>query len=132
MKTPRTPSSACKKSRKNSPPWATTCASAPARTILFAGTQTAQLYHNADRITERHRHRYEFNNAYRDRYAAAGFVFAGTSTDGKLVEMIELQDHPFYVASQSHPEFLSKPNAPHPLFRGFIAAAHQQQHHKAL
>ncbi len=98
---------------------------------LAMGTKAQQLY-GAFVVNERHRHRYEFNNAYRDRYAAAGFVFAGTSTDGKLVEMIELQDHPFYVASQSHPEFLSKPNAPHPLFRGFIAAAHQQQHHKAL
>jgi CTP synthase len=83
-------------------------------------------------VLERHRHRYEFNNAYRERYEAAGFAFSGTSPDGKLVEIIELKDHPFYVASQFHPEFLSKPNAAHPLFRGFIAAAHLQLHKKAL
>ena len=72
------------------------------------------------------------SNAYRERYAAAGFVFSGTSTDGKLIEMIELPNHPFYLATQAHPEFLSKPNAPHPLFRGFIAAAHQRMHNKPL
>ncbi|MBI5799999.1 MAG: CTP synthase, partial [Verrucomicrobia bacterium] len=76
--------------------------------------------------------RYEFNNAYRQRYEDAGFIFSGTSTDGKLVELIELKGHPFYLASQFHPEFLSKPNAPHPLFRGFIASAHQRQHNRPL
>ena len=76
-------------------------------------------------VNERHRHRYEFNNAYRERFEKAGFVFSGTSPDGKLVEIIELPDHPFFIASQFHPEFQSKPHQPHPLFKGFIAAAHQ-------
>ena len=92
----------------------------------------AQLLYGAFVVNERHRHRYEFNNAYRQRYEEAGFTFSGTSTDGKLVELIELKDHPFFVASQFHPEFMSKPNSPHPLFRGFIAAAHQRQHNKPL
>ena len=73
-------------------------------------------------IEERHRHRYEFNNEYRELMTSKGLVIAGTSPDGSLVEMIELRDHPWFLASQFHPEFLSKPNAPHPLFRGFIGA----------
>ncbi len=72
---------------------------------------------------ERHRHRYEFNNAYREQFEQAGFHLCGTSPDGELVELIELKDHPFFLASQFHPEFRSKPNAPHPLFKGFIGAA---------
>ncbi|MSU27990.1 MAG: CTP synthase [Pedosphaera sp.] len=92
----------------------------------------AQLLYGAFVVNERHRHRYEFNNDYRQRYEDAGFTFSGTSTDGKLVELIELKDHPFFVASQFHPEFMSKPNSPHPLFRGFIAATHQHQHNKPL
>jgi CTP synthase len=75
-------------------------------------------------VNERHRHRYEFNNAYREQFEQAGLVFSGTSPDGELVELIELRDHPFFLACQFHPEFQSKPNAPHPLFKGFIAAAH--------
>lgn len=98
---------------------------------LAMGSRAQQLY-GAFVVLERHRHRYEFNNAYRERFEAAGFSFSGTSPDGKLVEIIELKDHPFYIASQFHPEFLSKPNAAHPLFRGFIAAAHLQLHKKAL
>jgi len=90
---------------------------------LKIGSQANHLY-GAFVINERHRHRYEFNNAYRERFEKEGFVFSGTSPDGKLVELIELPGHPFYMASQFHPEFQSKPNAPHPLFRGFIAAAH--------
>ena len=74
-------------------------------------------------ISERHRHRYEFNNDYRDILAKAGLVIAGTSPDGKLVEIIEMKNHPFFVASQFHPEFKSRPNRPHPLFREFIKAA---------
>jgi CTP synthase len=73
-------------------------------------------------IRERHRHRFEFNNAYREKMAEAGFVIAGTSPDGKLVELIELRDHPWFLACQYHPEFQSKPNAPHPLFKGFVQA----------
>ncbi|HYE30079.1 MAG TPA: CTP synthase [Methylomirabilota bacterium] len=98
---------------------------------LAVGSKAAQLY-GAFMIQERHRHRYEFNNKYRQQFEEAGFLFCGTSPDGKLVEIIELKDHPFYVASQFHPEFQSKPNAPHPLFRGFIAAAHAFLHHKPL
>lgn len=74
-------------------------------------------------IFERHRHRYEFNNAYRDRYTNAGFTFSGVSPDGRLVEMIELSGHPWFVAGQFHPEFQSRPMTPHPLFREFVHAA---------
>lgn len=98
---------------------------------LIVGSRAAHLY-GAFLVHERHRHRYEFNNAYRDSFEQAGFIFSGTSPDGKLVEVIELKDHPFYIASQFHPEFQSKPNAPHPLFKGFIAAAHTQIHHRPL
>ena len=82
---------------------------------------TARLY-GTNKITERHRHRYECANAYRDQYQAWGIKAVGTSPDGKLVEIIEAIDHPFFVASQFHPEFLSRPNRPHPMFNGFIAA----------
>jgi CTP synthase len=98
---------------------------------LTMGTKAAQLY-GSFVIHERHRHRYEFNNAYRERFEKAGWVFSGTSPDGKLVETIEIPDHPFFVASQFHPEFHSKPHQPHPLFKGFIAAAHQFIHQKPL
>jgi CTP synthase len=98
---------------------------------LALGTKAAELY-GAFVISERHRHRYEFNNAYREKFEKAGFVFSGNSADGKLVEVIELKDHPFFVASQFHPEFQSKPHQPHPLFKGFIAAAHQNIFHKPL
>jgi CTP synthase len=83
-------------------------------------------------IQERHRHRYEFNNVYREKFEQAGFLFSGLSPDGKLVELIELTDHPFFLACQFHPEFLSKPHQPHPLFKGLIAAAHQYTHQKPL
>ena len=89
---------------------------------LVVGTRTARLY-GAFVIKERHRHRYEFNNAYRERFEKAGFVFSGWTPDSKLVEIIELAGHPFFIASQFHPEFQSKPHQPHPLFKGFIAAA---------
>lgn len=98
---------------------------------LAEGSNAAKLY-GSSLIHERHRHRYEFNNAYRGRFEETGFVFSGTSPDGKLVEVIELKDHPFYIASQFHPEFLSKPNAAHPLFRGFIAACHASIHLRPL
>jgi len=74
------------------------------------------------KISERHRHRYEFNNAYRDRLTKAGLVIAGTTPDKKLVEIIELADHPYFVGSQFHPEFKSRPLRPHPLFNGFMKA----------
>ena len=77
----------------------------------------------SEQINERHRHRYEFNNVYRQQFAAHGMPFTGTSPDGKLVEIIELPDHPWFLAVQFHPEFKSKPTAAHPLFAGFIGAA---------
>jgi CTP synthase len=88
---------------------------------ITPGTHTAAAY-DTDHIVERHRHRFEFNNAYRDILEEHGFVISGVSPDNRLVEIIELRDHPWYVASQFHPEFLSRPNRPHPLFQGFVAA----------
>ncbi len=90
-------------------------------THLIPGTLAEQVYGRPE-IQERHRHRYEFNNDFREQMTGKGLVIAGTSPDGTLVEMIEIKDHPWFLASQFHPEFLSKPNAPHPLFRGFIGA----------
>jgi CTP synthase len=98
---------------------------------LAMDSMAAHLY-GAFLINERHRHRYEFNNAYKEKFEKAGFVFSGLSPDGKLVEIIELKDHPFFIASQFHPEFQSKPNKPHPLFKGFIAASHNHIHHRPL
>lgn len=85
------------------------------------GTQLHAVYGN-DTIVERHRHRYEFNNNYRERMEKAGLIFAGESADG-LMEMIELPGHPFYLGTQFHPEFTSTPRDGHPLFTGFIKAA---------
>ncbi len=89
---------------------------------LQPGSLAEQLY-GSQEISERHRHRYEVSNAYRARMEEGGLRFSGTSPQGDLVEIIELPDHPFFIASQFHPEFKSRPNRPHPLFRGFIAAA---------
>jgi CTP synthase len=77
-------------------------------------------------VYERHRHRFEFNNEYRESLGEAGMVFSGMSPNGRLVEIIELADHPWFVASQFHPEFRSRPNRPHPLFRDFVRAAFLQ------
>jgi CTP synthase len=85
-------------------------------------TKASALY-QAEVIQERHRHRYEFNNEYRQRFEENGVVFSGMSPDGILVEMAELKDHPFMMACQFHPEFLSRPNRAHPLFLGFIESA---------
>jgi CTP synthase len=74
-------------------------------------------------IFERHRHRYEINNSFRDQFEKNGIILAGLSPDKHIVEMIEIEDHPWYVACQFHPEFKSRPNRPHPLFFGFIRAA---------
>src|SRR5436190_20071305 len=98
---------------------------------LVMGSRAAKLY-GAFVVNERHRHRYEFNNAYRDKFEKGDFTFSGTSPDGNLVEVIELPNHPFFIASQFHPEFRSKPHQPHPLFKGFIAAAHAHIHHRPL
>ncbi len=89
---------------------------------LKVGTKAYEAY-NDEVIYERHRHRYEFNNEFRQQMEEAGFVFSGTSPDGRLVEIIELQDHPWFVASQFHPEFTSRPTRPQPLFREFIHAS---------
>ena len=89
---------------------------------LDPNSVVAQAYGEAV-VYERHRHRFEFNNHYRDRLAEAGVSFSGTSPNGRLVEIIELKDHPFFVGSQFHPEFRSRPNRPHPLFREFLRAA---------
>ncbi|MAF25185.1 CTP synthetase [bacterium] len=89
---------------------------------LVKDSKSAAAY-GKRRIDERHRHRYEFNNAYRDRLAKKGLVFSGMSPDKQLVEIIELKDHPFFVGTQFHPEFKSRPLTPHPLFKEFIKAA---------
>ena len=92
---------------------------------LLEGSRAAGIY-GAKEINERHRHRYEFNNAFREQLTAAGLVLSGLSPDGRLVEMIELKDHPWFMAGQFHPELKSRPNKAHPLFRSFIAAAKEQ------
>jgi CTP synthase len=84
---------------------------------------TGQSLYNEEVVYERHRHRYEFNNSYRTLLMESGYVISGTSPDGRLVELIELKNHPFFVACQYHPEFLSRPGKPHPLFGGLIQAA---------
>ncbi|MGI9242706.1 MAG: glutamine amidotransferase-related protein, partial [Verrucomicrobiales bacterium] len=89
---------------------------------LKPGSRSAELY-GKDEIGERHRHRYEFNPFYREPLETGGLVIAGTSPDESLVEIIEIADHPHYIAVQFHPEFLSRPNQPHPLFSGFVSAA---------
>ena len=95
--------------------------------VLDRASKSFKLY-GTRRITERHRHRYEFNNVYRDRLTKAGLIVAGQSPDGKLVEIIELPTHPFFVGTQFHPEFKSRPLYPHPLFNGFIGAAKYRAH----
>jgi CTP synthase len=93
---------------------------------LGTDTLARQLY-GKEVVYERHRHRYEFNNAYRNTFVDTGYVVSGTSPDGRLVEIIELPEHPFFLATQFHPEFQSRPSAPHPLFVGFIQAVAQTQ-----
>ncbi len=92
--------------------------------LLVSGTKAAAVYGMSE-VAERHRHRFEFNNKYRDLLADAGLIVSGHSPDGRLVEIVELRDHPWFVGSQFHPEFQSRPNRPHPLFCGFIAAAEE-------
>lgn len=97
--------------------------------ILNEKSKSYQLYGEKE-IFERHRHRYEVNNDYRDSLLQGGMIFAGTSPDNHIVEMIELPDHPWFVACQFHPEFKSRPNKPHPLFRGFVTAAAERMKNK--
>ena len=96
------------------------------------GTLAAEVY-GSELVHERHRHRYEVNNAYREALEDAGMIFSGTSPDGRLVEIAELKDHPFFIGSQFHPEFKSRPLRPHPLFFGFVSAcgAIDTEHAKA-
>ncbi len=93
---------------------------------IMPGTLMERCYGTTD-IRERHRHRYEFNNDYRQVLSDAGLVISGISPDGELVETVELKDHPFYLGVQYHPEFKSRPNRPHPLFREFVKAALKEQ-----
>ncbi|GIM45758.1 CTP synthase [Collibacillus ludicampi] len=99
---------------------------------LVKGTKAYEAY-GEQLVYERHRHRYEFNNEYREDLKKAGLVISGTSPDGRLVEIIEVADHPWFVASQFHPEFISRPNRPQPLFRDFVKAAlaRKQQSHES-
>jgi CTP synthase len=94
--------------------------------VLQPGSKAAEAYGTIE-ISERHRHRYEFNPDYRDRLQKAGLLFSGWSPDGRLAEVVELPSHPFFIASQFHPEFKSKPFDPHPLFKAFVRAAGQHQ-----
>jgi CTP synthase len=96
--------------------------------VLGTDTVVAAAYGTRE-VSERHRHRYEVNNAYREQIADAGLAFSGTSPDGTLVEYVELPRdvHPFYVGTQAHPELRSRPNRAHPLFRGLISAALERQ-----
>lgn len=98
---------------------------------LIAGSLTEELY-DEPVIYERHRHRWEVNNRYRNELESAGLVFSGLSPDDRLVEIIELPSHPFFVASQFHPEFKSRPDDPHPLFMGFVAAALERRRSQAV
>jgi CTP synthase len=92
----------------------------PAR--LRPGSKVADAY-GEPFVYERHRHRYEFNPRYRRRMADAGLLAVGTSPDDRLVEFVELEGHPFWIGTQAHPEFKSRPDRPHPLFRAFVGAA---------
>jgi len=97
---------------------------------LREGSLIRQLY-GKEIINERHRHRYEFNNNYRDVIEQAGMSLVGTSTDGSLVEVVEIADHPWFIGCQFHPEFTSSPRDGHPLFKGFIEAAKTYRESKA-
>ncbi len=94
---------------------------------LLPGTRTRAAYGDQEIVYERHRHRYEVNNRYRERLESAGMVISGRSPNDRLVEFVELPDHPWFVATQAHPELKSRPNRPHPLFAGFVAAARQRR-----
>ena len=98
-------------------------------TKIVKRTLAEKLYGQTE-VSERHRHRYEFNMKYKDQMAEKGFTISGTSPDGSLAELVELRDHPYFVGCQYHPEFQSKPNRPHPLFQGFIQASLEYQRRK--
>jgi CTP synthase len=92
--------------------------------VLQAGGRAAAAY-GQTQVSERHRHRFEFNNSFRQQLGEAGLTLSGLSPDGRLVEIAELRDHPWMLGSQFHPEFKSRPNRPHPLFRAFLEAVQQ-------
>ena len=94
--------------------------------VIRPGTTMERCYGMLE-ISERHRHRYEFNNDYREALASAGLVLSGLSPDGRLVETVELTDQPFFVGVQYHPEFKSRPNHAHPLFKGFVQTALERE-----
>ena len=96
---------------------------------IHENTLAYEIY-NDELIYERHRHRYEFNNEFRDSLASKGLVLSGLSPSERLVEIVELKDHPWYIGVQFHPEFKSRPNRPHPLFRDFIKASIGKQSKK--
>jgi CTP synthase len=100
---------------------------------LAKGSIVAEVY-GSNEVTERHRHRYEVNNSYRDQLTEGGMVISGTSPDGSLVEFVELSkaDHPYFVATQAHPEFKSRPNRAHPLFIGLVQASLERQESNRL
>ena len=89
---------------------------------IIENTKLSECY-GVNEVNERHRHRYEFNNSYRDKFMEAGMIFSGLSPDGRLVEAVEIADRKFYVGVQFHPEFKSRPNHAHPLFHGLLKAA---------
>ena len=97
--------------------------------VLNKDSKAYKLY-GSEEIQERHRHRYEVNNDYRDVLTQNGMLLSGLSPDGRIVEMVEILDHPWFIATQAHPELKSRPNRPHPLFRGFIEASleYQKEH----
>lgn len=90
--------------------------------IITDSTKASEAYGKSE-ISERHRHRFEFNNAYREMLTKEGLILSGLSPDGRLVEMVEMPDHPWFVGVQFHPELKSRPTRPHPLFRDFVRAA---------
>ena len=94
--------------------------------ILDKSSKAFELY-GEETIQERHRHRYEVNNDYRKALTDNGLTLSGISPDGRIVEMVEIKDHPFFIATQAHPELKSRPNRPHPLFRGLVEAALRYQ-----
>jgi CTP synthase len=100
---------------------------------LAAGSLVAEVY-GAEAASERHRHRYEVNNHYREQISASGLVFSGTSPDGNLVEYVELPKsvHPYYLGTQAHPEFRSRPTRPNPMFLGLVRAALERQKQQKL
>jgi CTP synthase len=98
--------------------------------VLKEGSVAARIYGSRE-ISERHRHRFEFNNEFRDTIQDGGMTLSGLSPDERLVEMVELSNHPHFVGCQFHPEFKSRPHAPHPLFTSFVRAAREQRDARA-